>query len=153
MQAIPIQAIPNQSFSIVLDNNQWGFDLRATNGVTSVSLTLNNIVVIENMRAVANSVIIPSRYEESGNFLFLTQNFALPDYTQFGTTQLLVYITAAELTAARTPPAGIITAADFNPIAALPLRFAPTGYTIADYVGTDGGSMLVTDGGSRIILG
>ncbi len=128
MQLIPLQAIPNQSFTIVLDNNEWSFTIKITNGIMSVSLLLNNNLIIQNVRTVANEKIIPSIYEESGNFLFLTQNFQLPDYTQFGITQTLVYVNAAELAAFRAAPTLPITAADFNPIAALPLRFAPTGY-------------------------
>lgn len=130
MQIIPLQTLPNQSFNIVLDNNSWGFALKTCNGETAASITLNNNIVIENTRAIANGLIIPSIYEEadSGNFMFLTQNFQLPDYTQFGVTQVLVYLTASELTTIREPLGYPITANDFNSIAALPLRFAPQGY-------------------------
>lgn len=130
MQGIPLQTLPNQAFSIVLDNNEWSFSLKTTNGETSVSVTLNNNLIIENTRAVANALIIPSEYEEanSGNFLFLTQNFELPYYTAFGITQILVYLTAAELDTIRAPVAYPIVASDFNPIAPVPLRFAPQGY-------------------------
>lgn len=131
MQVVPLKIIPNQSFSIVLDNNVWNFALKATNGQTSVTILRDNVVVVEGARAVANELIIPAKYQEAGNFLFLTQNFQLPEYTQFGVTQLLVYVSQAELDAARIPPVGIITVSDFNPIAALPLRFAPTGYEAA----------------------
>lgn len=131
MQTIALQAIPNQEFSIILDNNNWNFNIRAANSVVAVTLSLNNNIVIQNTRAVANERIIPSIYEEAGNFLFLTQNFQLPIYTQFGITQTLVYISAAELAILRVPPTPPITAADFNPIAALPLRFQPAGYVLA----------------------
>jgi hypothetical protein len=145
MQSIPLQAIPNQSFSITLDGNQWNFTLKTTNGVISVTLAKNNVTLIENMRAVANGLIIPAKYLEDGNFLFLTQNFQLPDYTQFGVTQLLIYITAAELTASRTPTSSIITVASFSPIAALPLRFAPTGYTEVTFITDDSGNLITDD--------
>jgi hypothetical protein len=69
--------------------------------------------------------------QESGNFFFTTANSALPFYTLFNTSQSLIYVSAAELTAFRATPAPPITAAFFNPIAALPLRFAPTGYQLA----------------------
>lgn len=131
MQVIPLKVIPNQSFSIVLDNSVWNFIIKTTNGIMSVTISLDNVIILEGIRAVANEVIIPAKYQEAGNFLFLTQNFQLPDYTQFGITQLLVYVTAAELAVARTPPTGIITASDFNSIAALPLRFALIGYEVA----------------------
>ncbi len=130
MQLIPLQALPNQAFTIVLDNNQWLFSIKTANGITAISLGLNNNVIMDNMRIVANNLIIPSRYQESGNFFFLTQNFQLPYYTEFGTTQSLIYVSAEELAALRAPVVPPITAGDFSPIAALPLRFAPQGYSL-----------------------
>jgi hypothetical protein len=127
-QQIPIQVIANQAFTAILDGNTWDFAIKSTNGVMSVSLTLNSVDLIDNARAVAGMRIIPSRYEEAGNFAFYTQNFDLPDYNQFNITQALVYYSAAELAAIRTPPAPPITATYFNPIAALPLRFSPKNY-------------------------
>ncbi len=78
-----------------------------------------------------------SQYLEAGNFLFLTANYQLPYYTQFGTTQSLFYFTAEELDALRAAPVAssprvpTVTAAFFNPAGQLPLRFAPTGYVEA----------------------
>ena len=128
-QQIPIQSVPNQDFSVVLDGNLWDVTVKATNGVMSVSLTLNGVAVIDNLRAAANMRLIPSQYEEAGNFAFLTANYQLPNYEQFNLTQRLLYFSAAELAALRTPPSPPIAAAFFNPIAAVPLRFAPQGYT------------------------
>lgn len=142
MQTISLKAIPNQSFSVILDDNNWSFILKTTNGVTSVTLSLNGVLVLTNLRAVANQKIIPFEYEESqsGNFIFLCQTYQLPYYTQFGTTQVLAYISNSELVTLRTPISSTITASDFNPIAALPLRFAPTGYTsMFDLILLEGG--------------
>src|SRR5262249_14348888 len=128
---LPIQQLPNQSLSVLLDGNQWNFLLKTVGDSTIASLTLNGTDVLDSARCVAGSFIIPSQYEESGNFFFLTQNEYLPYYTQFNVTQSLIYISATELAALRVPKAPRITAADFNPIAALPLRFAPQGYMAA----------------------
>jgi len=128
-QDIPIQALPNQAFAVVLDGDSWDVAIKTTNGATAVSLMRNGIAIIENLRAAAGMRIIPSRYEEAGNFVFVTAAFALPDYRRFGVDQNLVYFGAAELAALRIPPAPPITTAYFNPIAALPLRFAPRNYT------------------------
>ena len=129
MMQVPIQAIPNQSFSILLDNNQWNVVLKTAEDTTIISLTLNGNDVIDSARAAAGSLIIPSQYEESGNFFFTTANEQLPYYTQFNINQSLLYASAPELTAFRVSPPPRITAAFFNPIAALPLRFAPQNYT------------------------
>lgn len=131
MQKIPIQAIPNQEFTTVLDGNNWDIIIRQTNGVMSISLALNGTKIIENLRTVAGRLIIPSRYQESGNFIFTTADFQMPDYVLFNVTQGLFYISAAELAVIRIPRPIRITKNYFNPIAALPLRFAPQGYTLA----------------------
>jgi hypothetical protein len=128
MMQVPIQAVPNQSFSIILDNNQWAILLKTVDSATVVSLSLNGNDVLDSARAVSGSLIIPSQYEESGNFLFVTSNSQLPLYTLFNVSQSLLYVSAAELAAFRLPTPTPITAAYFNPIAALPLRFAPQGY-------------------------
>lgn len=130
-QQIPIQPVPNQSLTVVLDNNSWNIQIKATTGVMSVSLALNGVDVLDNMRAVAGMRLIPSQYEEAGNFIITSQNFELPDYQQFGVTQYLLYFSASELVALRPLVPAQITAAFFNPIAALPLRFAPQGYVLA----------------------
>lgn len=150
MQSVPLQAIPNQSFSITLNKIQWNFTIITTNGVTSVTLSKNNITLIENMRVVANGLVIPARYQEDGNFMFLTQSFQLPYYTEFGITQLLVYIIPEELAASRVITPLPIVAADFNPIAALPLRFAPQGYSPVVYITDDDGNYVVDDDGNYI---
>ncbi len=130
MLQLPIKALPNQEFQAVLDGNAWDFTIRSTNGVMSMTFVLNGAVVIENIRCVSGALLIPSRYEESGNFLFLTANNQLPDYELFGMTQSLIYLSAAELAIYRSPPASpVVTAASFDPIAALPLRFTPQGYS------------------------
>lgn len=94
----------------------------------SASMVINGIDTIDNIRCVAGAPLLPSQYEEAGNFLFLTANFQLPIYTQFNITQQILYFSAAELAAYRTAPTPPVTAQFFNPIAGLPLRFSPQGY-------------------------
>lgn len=134
MQNIPLQALPNQSMQVPIDDNQWDISLKLTNGTISVTISLNEILLVENVRIVANTLILPYRYEENnnGNFVLSTQSFNIPDYTQFSITQMLFYITPEELTTARNSVPVIITADDFDPAAGtLPLRFAPQGYRLA----------------------
>jgi hypothetical protein len=128
MQQIPLQAVPNQEFSITLDDDLYDLTIKTMDNITCVSIVRNGIDIIDNIRCVPFAPVMPSRYEETGNFAFVTSNGELPYYTQFNVTQQLIYLSAAELVAARTPVPPPITAASFNPIAALPLRFAPQGY-------------------------
>jgi hypothetical protein len=129
MQVLPISAIPNQQLSVILNDNQWNITLRDTNGTMSVSLTRNSEIIVLNARAVAGMRILQSRYQEEGNFAIISNNQGIPDYTQFGVTQFLVYISPDELIVPRTPPADFIPASYFDPLGGLPLRFAPVGYT------------------------
>ncbi len=131
MQILPLQAIPNQELSTVLDGNQWDISIKLVNGAIAVSLTLNGADLIDNARAVAGMRIIQSVYQQNGNFAIISTNQTVPDYTQFGTTQFLIYISVAELTVSLSPPLTDIPAAYFDPIAPLPLRFAPKGYILA----------------------
>ncbi len=149
MQLIPLQALPSQTFSVPLDGNQWDFVIKTTNGTISVSLALNGVPVVSNARAVAGMRIIADEYQEAGNFVFITQSFQIPDYTQFGISQQLIYMSAADLAEARELPPEPLTPADFDPNAALPLRLFPQGYVLdgPPYI-TEAGEFYVTESGS-----
>jgi hypothetical protein len=131
MQNIPIQAIPNQQFSTVIDNNRWDISLKTTNGTVSCTLLRNGETIVDNARCVSGMRIIPCIYQENGNFAFVSQLQELPDYNKFGVTQFMIYLSPDELAVIRTPPPAIITSDFFDPLAALPLRFAPQGYVQA----------------------
>ena len=128
MMQVPLQAIPNQQFQLMVDGNAWDLTVKSIGGVITVSFLLNSVDLYDSARAVAGSFIIPSIYEESGNFIFVTQQEQIPDYTQFGITQYLIYCSPSDMAGFRASPPAIIPAAIFNPIAALPLRFSPQGY-------------------------
>lgn len=130
MEVLEIQAIPNQEFSVVLEEVRYAISIRSTNGTVSVTIIRNGESVVDNARAVSGMRIIPSKYQESGNFVIVTKDFEIPDYTQFGISQSLIYITQSEIDALRVPIPSRINIDFFNPIAALPLRFAPQGYTL-----------------------
>jgi len=133
---IPIQAVPNQSLSVNLNGSQYVIAIRYTNGCMSVSISKDGVILVENVRAVGAYPVLPYRYleENNGNFMFLTANNLLPNYTQFNLTQSLLYFSPAELAVYRQPPVAsspqvpTVTAAFFNPVGGLPLRFAPQGY-------------------------
>jgi hypothetical protein len=56
------------------------------------------LILGENIRAIPNKLLLPYDYLEIyGSFFFNTQNDDYPDYNQFGITQYLYYLSAAEL--------------------------------------------------------
>jgi hypothetical protein len=109
MIIIPIQAIPNQSLTIQLEDLNFFIRLRSCNtnpqvlgtAIVSISIAINETVIIDNQRMVPGWPLIGYQYLENGNFYILTENDDYPDYTQFGNTQYLIYASATELEALR----------------------------------------------------
>lgn len=97
MRNIGIDPIPNQSFSIRLDNQRYDFVLKETRGVMSVSIARDDIQLLSNCRVCAGTPLLPYKFQEEGNFMLLTEDEDLPDWTQFGVTQSLVYLSIAEV--------------------------------------------------------
>lgn len=131
MQSIPIQALPAQTFTYVDPaNNQWNIGVQLVIEQLAFSFTLNGLPLIKNVTAVAGIRIIPYDYLENGNFVLITQSQQVPDYRQFGTTQHLLFLEAADIKAFRKPIRSLtrITSSSFDPNGGLPLRFAPKGY-------------------------
>lgn len=103
MREIELQAIPNQSFSVVLDNTNYEIAVRETGGVMSVDVTRQNVRVVSGARVVAGQLILnyADLEDGQGNFMFLTKDGDMPYYDQFGNTQFLMYASATELAAVR----------------------------------------------------
>ena len=104
MIQIPIIDIPNQSLTLQLNDNQYDLTIHATQdnedgstGIMAVDISINNTLIISGVRAVSLFPLIPYRYLQNGNFVFITQNFEYPDWRQFGITQNLVYVSKSEL--------------------------------------------------------
>lgn len=131
MENIPLQAIPNQQMTIVLDENRWDLTIKTTGDTLSCTVMRNSALILSNARIVAGMRIIPSIYQEYGNFALVTLNEELPQYERLGISQFLIYQSQAELAAIRVAAPSLITEAFFNPLGALPLRFAPRGYVLA----------------------
>lgn len=103
MQQIPLQAIPNQSFTVQLDDRFYNMALKTANGIMALDISRDNQVLLTGARVVAGTPLLPYNYLEnsSGNFIFITANEELPDYAQFGVTQSLLYASNDELEAIR----------------------------------------------------
>lgn len=101
MLEIPLSALPRQSFSIQLGQNLYDIAISACQDIMAVDIVKNGVAIVSGQRAVAGYPIIPYEYLEDGNFLILTANEDYPDYTEFGITQTLMYITQTELATLR----------------------------------------------------
>lgn len=101
MIQLPIVAIPNQSFTAVLESQSYDITLKDCNGAMCCSVARNNVTIVSNTRILPFAPIIPYEYLENGNLFLSTLNDDLPDYTAFGVTQNLYYASLAEMEALR----------------------------------------------------
>lgn len=99
MEVIALSAIPNQSFSLRLENNRYDITLKETRGCMSATVVRNDIDIIVGARVVAGTPLLPYKYQEDGNFFIETMDGEIPDWNLFGITQRLLYFTIAEIEA------------------------------------------------------
>lgn len=101
MQTIDLANVVSQSFSTVLDNDRYDIAIYVAAGCVACDISRNEIVLVSGFRIINGDFIIPFFLQgTSGNFILVTQQFELPDVTQFGTTQTFTYMSAAEIAAA-----------------------------------------------------
>lgn len=101
MIQIDLAAVPNQSFSIRLDNNLYDITITDLGTIMSATIVKNNETLLSNTRIVNGSLIIPYSYLEDGNFFITSDDNDIPYYTEFNITQFLYYVSQAELAALR----------------------------------------------------
>ena len=98
-QQIELQATPNQSLSVTLDDARYDLTIKETIGTMSVDIVRDNIPIMTGARLVAGTPFLPYRYQETGNFIITTEAGEIPYYTRFNVSQFLIYISVEELAA------------------------------------------------------
>jgi hypothetical protein len=103
VQTIPLQALPKQSFTIVLDGVLYELALKETAGVMSFDCTRAGVVICSGARVVAGALMLNYRPQEdgNGNFMILTNDGDLPWWEEFGNSQVMLYASNADLLAVR----------------------------------------------------
>src|SRR5689334_13796901 len=101
MIEITLQAIANQSLSVTLNGKLYTLTIKETNGVMSITVVRDDETIVMNNRLVPGAPVLPYAYLEDGNFILLTSNGDYPYYTEFGSTQSLLYVTQEELNSIR----------------------------------------------------
>lgn len=99
MDLVNLERVPNQELSVRLAGRRFVLRIKEAAGAMVADVTVDGEVVLLASRIVAGTPLIPYRYLEAGNLLLLTDDGQLPDYAQFGVTQTLVYLSAAEIAA------------------------------------------------------
>lgn len=95
---IELQAIPNQSFGIIIDGVSFDIVIKTTT-VTIADITIDGVVKLQGVKCMPNRPIVPYEYLENGNFFFVCDGEEYPYYTNFGISQSLVYLTPDEMAA------------------------------------------------------
>ena len=134
MRIVPLASVPNQAITVTLDGTRWSLAFKDCAGVTCVDVARDSVPILSAVRALAGEPVIPYRYLQTGNFLFLTSDDQLPEYALFGVSQVLVYLSAAEIAAVPVTTAGEIIAANDR----------------VEYLFTDEGFYITTDTGDLI---
>ena len=101
METLQIEAIPNQSLSINTDGNRYSIRLKEANGTMAIDIDIDGINIISGRECNTDSLLIPYKHLEVGNFKFITENDNLPYYTNFKNSDKLVFISKSELKEAR----------------------------------------------------
>jgi len=102
MQTLALAPVPNQEFTTTLDGNLYDIAVYVAAGTMCYDISVNGTPLLTGQRITPGFFLIAyGAYEgQTGNLMLLTNNFALPDYTLFGTSQTLIYMTLAEIEAA-----------------------------------------------------
>ena len=95
---IEIQPIAGQTLSVDLDDQRWELTLKTTGSIMSADITREGVVLLQGIRVVAGTPIIPYSYLQTGNFILTTQGGELPNF-RFGITQFLIFASREELVA------------------------------------------------------
>lgn len=113
MRVVPLANAANQAFTCTLDQVRWGLAIKEARGVMCVDVSRDGAVLLTGCRLLAGEAVIPYRYLQTGNFIMLTVHDELPDWRNFGLSQILVYLSAAEIAALPTLTVGEL--APFEP--------------------------------------
>lgn len=126
---VPLADVPSQAFTVTLEQERWSFRFVTAGGMLVADVARDGVLLLTGTRVLAGEPIIPYRYLQTGNFLFLDSREQIP------TTQSpLAYLSAAEIAAIEANP---LTMADITP-------------TVVSFLTTDDGFYLVDDLGNLL---
>ena len=101
---IELQPLPNQQFSLTINNINMNVDLKAAgsndNQIMLFAMQINGEYVCPYVPVFANQGLLPYKYMVSiagGNFFFETDQDEYPNWQNFGTSCYLYFITEDEL--------------------------------------------------------
>jgi hypothetical protein len=97
MLSYNITNIPNQTFSCDTPNGTYYFELMSFRGLMYVSISKDDVTLVNGVRIVQNKPIIPLGLARNGNFMFISNSEEYPTYKELDSSVKLVYITPEDL--------------------------------------------------------
>lgn len=98
MLLVPIKNVPNQVFSITLNGVGYRIMLRTIQGLTFMSVWVNNEALFYNQICTPNNWVNQYNYiSVNGKFYFYCLDDEYPNYEKFGITQALYFLTPEEV--------------------------------------------------------
>lgn len=98
MRRIFLESNPNQEFDLNADGRRYKVSLReGSSGLIIASIDIDGERIISGIRCLPNTPLIPYRYVEWGNFIFITRNGEYPQWDKFGKSQRLLYVEREEI--------------------------------------------------------
>lgn len=94
MIAVPLEALPNQSLTIRLNDDRYEIKLiTISEGMMAISIIRNDVLLIQNQRIVPGVLLLPAyRAMGAGNFIFFTPDDSYPYYEEFNNGHVLYFV-------------------------------------------------------------
>ena len=100
MYLIELNEIPNQTFTIMIENVNHRVELRTIQNATYMSVWANGEILFYNQLCTPNAFVNPYNYvSNGGKFFFKCTDDEYPNYKLFGKTQQLYFYSKDEVDA------------------------------------------------------
>lgn len=98
MRRVILEKTANQEFNLTIDDRRYKISLReGENQMMLATIEIDGEIVIQGLRCLPSTPLLPYSYTEWGNFIFVTENNEFPYWEKFGSSQRLLYVTRAEV--------------------------------------------------------
>ena len=98
MWVVPLKNVPNQTFNIVLNGEDYRLMLKTIQGATFLSAWINGELLFYNQLCTPNNWVNPYNYVSvNGKLYFRCLDDNYPFYTNFNQTQNLIFYTPEEV--------------------------------------------------------
>lgn len=100
MRRLELIAVPNQQFTVNLDNRVWDITIKDNGGNLMATISVNGERLISSGIILNGQFVMPfPRLSKYGNLFFTAPNQMNPRWQDLGKTHFLYYLSLAEMEA------------------------------------------------------